>query len=852
MSRSEHEHGCPTSHCITCEAQTPLRNHYFFGKLMDVPDFDVEQQYIVEKFKRHHQRLHGTGVVCGLEVVAHPNPACRNRYVVVQPGTALDCCGNEILVLHDEVLDLHAWPQFQTLLDQGGGDETTHTLQFCVRYRECPTEEVPVLYDECGCDDSRCAPNRILETYEFDLRIDPPMPPPLAPHAPGLEWVATLALAGARLAVAHEATARLYVAADQSADDSIVQQYSLQTLAPLAPRVYADTPVLAMAMSEDGARLYVAAAGANAGDDATLHVVDTTSAAAFSDPTTVSATIPNSADARVTLCVLPSGELVSLAAGTASSELQVWDVGATPPAPIAARDATVAVSLLGLSAASDGKTVYAAEAASTVHRFDTSVAGLDPQSIAVASSDVVALEVVQSSGPDALAWIQGSDKRLRVADIAGVALGEVELPEPPAALMLAPGGHHAFVLMQPAAAPAQVVGVDLHRVLSHATPALGPVLAIGDDGTALALAGERVFATYADGVAVIDIEHAHCEDYLKRHGCPGCESADCIVLATVVGWAPSRTLENPTDPPSDPVEDAGNGIARIDNDLGRQVVPSVTDLAKAIECILDHGVGGGGDGAQGPPGPPGPPGPTGPQGVPGPVGPTGATGPMGPPGAPGVPGQQGPQGVPGPQGEPGAGLDWDYCHICDFSWEHAGRLPREFLRSPRLVVTFDTRVRNGDLHSGSVHVLVSRPETVEGVPLTCFCDLNLGDSIRGGFIERRCDARSKFTAASNNPNEEVDALQIVLPTTLGNLLQNGQVRLRVLINGDFIRGRHAKTGEWRAVDADHIPKIKQPSPPGPPSPGEMPLWMEPADPRYSGDGVEGGTFESWFDIVIER
>jgi len=77
IAECPHPAGCA---CASCKPATPLRNHFFFGKLMDVPDFDVEQLYVVEKFKRHHARLHGTGVICGLEVAAHANPACRDRF----------------------------------------------------------------------------------------------------------------------------------------------------------------------------------------------------------------------------------------------------------------------------------------------------------------------------------------------------------------------------------------------------------------------------------------------------------------------------------------------------------------------------------------------------------------------------------------------------------------------------------------------------------------------------------------------------------------------------------------------------------------------------------------------------
>src|SRR4051794_28059645 len=123
MGHSDHIKDCAAvAACPPCTTQTPLRNNYFFGKLMDVPDFDVEQPYVVDKFRRHHARLHGTGVVCGLEVVAHGTPACRDRYLVVKPGTALDCCGNEILVIDEEVIDINSFPAVAAIYDKPNDD----------------------------------------------------------------------------------------------------------------------------------------------------------------------------------------------------------------------------------------------------------------------------------------------------------------------------------------------------------------------------------------------------------------------------------------------------------------------------------------------------------------------------------------------------------------------------------------------------------------------------------------------------------------------------------------------------------------------------------------------------------
>src|SRR5688500_10760918 len=114
--------------CPTCTARTPTRNHYFTGKLLVERDFTDEQRYVMEKLRLHHQRLHGSGVVCGLQIVEHETPSCRDRYVVLRPGSAIDCCGKDILVVEPEVLDVLNFPEVQPLVRTP--DNRDHVLQF--------------------------------------------------------------------------------------------------------------------------------------------------------------------------------------------------------------------------------------------------------------------------------------------------------------------------------------------------------------------------------------------------------------------------------------------------------------------------------------------------------------------------------------------------------------------------------------------------------------------------------------------------------------------------------------------------------------------------------------------------
>src|SRR5579863_3196174 len=168
------------------------RNHYFTGKLLVERDFTDEQRYHVGKQLRHNRYLHGSGCVCGLKVKQHPNENCRDQYVVIEPGTAIDCCGRELLVTQKEYFDFAA-KIAEKKKDLGN---TAYTLQVCLRYSECASEQVPVLFDDCDNSDTATQPNRIIEGYDFDVRIDPPIKHRALDDV-DLEWQHSLSVANA-------------------------------------------------------------------------------------------------------------------------------------------------------------------------------------------------------------------------------------------------------------------------------------------------------------------------------------------------------------------------------------------------------------------------------------------------------------------------------------------------------------------------------------------------------------------------------------------------------------------------------------------------------------------------------
>jgi hypothetical protein len=116
---------------MTSTLHSLKRNRFFSGKLLTPDDLELEQEYFREKLKRHNRYLHGFGVVFGLEV------SKRGTAVVISPGLAIDCLGNEIVVPEPLELTLPG-------LDLGS------TLFLSVSYIEKETDPVPNPMPNCS------------------------------------------------------------------------------------------------------------------------------------------------------------------------------------------------------------------------------------------------------------------------------------------------------------------------------------------------------------------------------------------------------------------------------------------------------------------------------------------------------------------------------------------------------------------------------------------------------------------------------------------------------------------------------------------------------------------------------
>ena len=110
------------------------RNRYFYGKLLSVDDFDAEQRYMNDKRRMLNRFLHGTGVVCGLQVVEVDDVT-----VSLEMGLALDFSGREIVVEKPVTKKLSSIEGFSQYARESG---ERRDLYLCIAYDEQLEEPV--------------------------------------------------------------------------------------------------------------------------------------------------------------------------------------------------------------------------------------------------------------------------------------------------------------------------------------------------------------------------------------------------------------------------------------------------------------------------------------------------------------------------------------------------------------------------------------------------------------------------------------------------------------------------------------------------------------------------------------
>lgn len=159
---------------------TPERNKYYYGKLLDVSHFELEQNYLNGKRWLLNRLISGTGVVCGLGV----EPAVNGTRILIDAGAALDGWGREI------VGPVASQPFDPRVLTDDSGNPTgtltgagSVTVSIC--YQECGIDPAPVMIASCK-PDGDCAPNITREQYCILVKQGAAVPNPLVCTFPSL------------------------------------------------------------------------------------------------------------------------------------------------------------------------------------------------------------------------------------------------------------------------------------------------------------------------------------------------------------------------------------------------------------------------------------------------------------------------------------------------------------------------------------------------------------------------------------------------------------------------------------------------------------------------------------------
>ena len=130
------------------------RVNYFQGQLLSSSDLRAEQEYFSTRSRLHNRYLHGWGVVSGLEVTT-----AGSSDVVVEPGVAIDCAGNEIHMSAAVTLKI---------------PETADAHFVVLQYAESLTSLVPATLGPTLADSLEPTFARIREGFLIDIVDVPP------------------------------------------------------------------------------------------------------------------------------------------------------------------------------------------------------------------------------------------------------------------------------------------------------------------------------------------------------------------------------------------------------------------------------------------------------------------------------------------------------------------------------------------------------------------------------------------------------------------------------------------------------------------------------------------------------
>ncbi|WP_150048153.1 MULTISPECIES: hypothetical protein [Methylomonas] len=185
----------------------PLRRvAYEAGMMLGLEATRDEQAYHRRRLSRQQYWLHGYGTLAGMAVSSQIGPPPTGSLtpvirLLVSPGMGIDGLGREVLINEHYCVSLGDWLLAQSVSDLSEGyddDQNQLWLKVCVRQKDCPVAQQPVLARKLNLSTDAVQPSRTSDSVRLELI--PELPPaqaaeafaPWAVHPPVADALPTL------------------------------------------------------------------------------------------------------------------------------------------------------------------------------------------------------------------------------------------------------------------------------------------------------------------------------------------------------------------------------------------------------------------------------------------------------------------------------------------------------------------------------------------------------------------------------------------------------------------------------------------------------------------------------------
>ena len=162
------------------------RPRYMYGQLLGADDFTTEQRYHLLRARLRNALLHGSGVVCGLDITSATSTTPPAAQLRCTPGLAIDALGREVFVPETICLDVTGLSNASFWSDLHPPPNAVDTslvrrAYAVLSYRACLSSQVPAIAPPCSDATNSLAYSRVLDSYQLCLEATaPPDPNPLS------------------------------------------------------------------------------------------------------------------------------------------------------------------------------------------------------------------------------------------------------------------------------------------------------------------------------------------------------------------------------------------------------------------------------------------------------------------------------------------------------------------------------------------------------------------------------------------------------------------------------------------------------------------------------------------------